>query len=239
MRWGQLASVVLAVATVLSGCDSGGSGGPPETPSVTPPPVATTTPPSPADQLRARARALGRTPFHATYRARRTHPLSAATLVVDHTARSVRVDVTTGGTTATLIVTPHASYACSRSRHDRACFRVARAGQPVRAPFNLAPQTVFTTDVTQLASHTARYRVASAGRRAATASVPAATCFSVHRRQVTREPRAPGGTYCFADSGVLTSVTYSSGSTLKMRSVRLTAPAHTRFHPYASATPLP
>ncbi len=192
-----------------------------------------------ADQLRALARAGADKPYHAVYRVHRTKPSSTAKLVVEHTSQSVRVDVTTGKTTATLIVTPRASYACSKSKRDRACFRVAKAGKPVRPPFNLAPQTVFTSDVGQLAAHPGHYRVRAAGTREGGTTVPAAICFDVRPRASASKRHAPAGAYCFAPSGVLTAVTYRSGNSLRLLSVRLKRPPHKVFKPYATPTPLP
>jgi hypothetical protein len=116
---------------------------------------------------------------------------------------------------------------------------VAKAGRPVRPPFNLAPQTVFTTDVAQLAAHPERYRITAAGSRPAASGVPAATCFALRARAGTAKPRAPRGTYCFSASGALTAVTYPSGNTLRMVSLRLRTPPKARFRPYAHPTPLP
>lgn len=196
------------------------------------------TPSAPADQLRALAARVTTTAFHAVYRAHRSRPASSATLVVDHTARAVRVDVSTHHTTATLIAGPSASFACTRTRHARACFRVARRGQPIRAPFNLAPQKVFTGDLAALARHPERYAVTAAGTRPATSTVPAGQCFRVRPRQ-TSTAAAPAGTYCFAADGILTAVTYPSGNTLRLVRVRLQQPPARTFRPYSSPTPLP
>lgn len=230
-----------AVATVLAaGCTGSSTPGPTAS--------ATTTSASPsahasptltaAAQLQGVARAATRAVFHATYRVHREKPGSAATLRVDHNKRSVRVDITTGSATATLIAAPRATFACSRSHGRRACFRVAKKGERIPTPFNLAPASIFTREVARLAAHPNRYDIRLAGdRRSHGPHVPASSCFRVRAKTGPKPERRPI-TYCFSAEGVLTFAQYASGNVIRLTSVRQRVPTDA-FRPYSSPTPIP
>lgn len=220
----------------MAGCT--GSSGPTAEPTASS--TSPTVSPSPAtpagQQLKALADAGTGTAFRATYRVHRAKPGSRATMKVDHTAHSVRVDIIAGPTTATLIATPAATYACSRKHHDRACFRVAKRGDRIPAPFNLAPASIFTTDIARLAAHPGRYDVAAAGDRAAHGGVPASSCFRTRATTGPKKERRPI-TYCFSAEGVLVYARYASGNVIRLESVHTTVDPES-FRPYSSPTPL-
>lgn len=155
---------------------------------------------------------------------------------VDHTATSVRVDITAGATTATLIATPAATYACTRKHEHRACFRVAKRGQRIPAPFNLAPATLFTRDVERLSAHPNAYDVEAAGERQAQGDVPASTCFRTRATTGPRKDRRPV-TYCFSVHGVLVYARYASGNVIRLQALRMHVDPKA-FKPYSSPTPL-
>jgi len=191
-----------------------------------------------AAQLQGVAHAATRAVFHATYRVHREKPGSAATLRVDHNKRAVRVDITAGAATATLIAAPRATFACSRSHGRRACFRVAKKGERIPAPFNLAPASIFTREVARLSAHPNRYDIRLAGdRRGHRPAVPASSCFRVRAKTGPKPERRPI-TYCFSSEGVLTFAEYASGNVIRLTSLRQRVPQDA-FRPYSSPTPIP
>jgi hypothetical protein len=230
--------VLVAATSLAAACTSQGS-----TPSgrQSPSPTPTVSATTPAGEALGRLAALAsRSAYHAAYLARQHKPRSTARWQVWHSKNALRVDVVEGRVTATLIVTRRAAYSCSRSRHRRICFRVASGGKPVPAPFNSAPQALFTTDLRALAGATASYRVRAAGAVDGSPARPDATCFSIHPTGRSPKPRVAVGVYCFATStGVLTSVHYPSGNTVLLTSVHMAAPQPKLFHPYSSPTPVP
>jgi hypothetical protein len=191
-----------------------------------------------AAALQKLAQASAASSYSAAYLFRRSRPASSVVVRVWHDTSSLRVDVVAAAQTATLIITPNASYSCALSRHRRLCFRVAARGKPVPAPFNISPATLFSTDLRQLGTDTEHYLVGPATPTAPHATVPGATCFDVTPGPGALSPRVPAGTYCFAPS-VLTSVRYPSGNTVQLSSLRLAAPTASAFRPYAKPTPLP
>jgi hypothetical protein len=190
-----------------------------------------------AEQLQQVARAATRAVFHATYHVHRDKPGSNATLRVDHTKRSVRVDITAGATTATLIAAPGATFACRRSHGRRACFRVATKGERTPTPFNLAPANLFTREFARLAAHPKRYDITAAGSHRAKGDVPASRCYRVRATTGPKPERRPV-TYCFSTKGVLTLAQYASGNVIRLSSLRQRVPKDA-FRPYSSPTPIP
>jgi hypothetical protein len=166
----------------------------------------------------------------------RAKPGAGATMRVDHTPKSVRVDITTGATTATLISTPAATYACTRKHKKHACFRVAKRGERIPAPFNLAPATIFTRDFARLADHPRKYDIGDAGDRQALGDVPASTCYRTSATTGPKQERRPV-TYCFSDKGVLVYARYASGNVIRLKALRMRVDPKT-FKPYSSPTPL-
>ena len=120
---------------------------------------------------------------------------------------------------------------------------MAAAGQPLPAPFNVAPVSLFSVYVRQLATRTRDYDVtAAAPPSPSVAPLPASgrsTCFAVTPRAGAAQPQVPAGTYCFLATGVLTSAHYPSGNTITLQSAQATAPPASQFTPYAKPTPLP
>jgi hypothetical protein len=150
----------------------------------------------------------------------------------------LRIDVVTNDQTATLIVGPKGAFSCARSGHRKACFRVAKPGKPVPAPFDHAPQALFTSDLHSLAEHAGDY-----GITPVTTSVGGGhdgdSCFRIRATSAAPKPRVPTGVYCFADAGVLTAISFPTGSTVRLVKVRMSRPPSSVFHPYSSPTPLP
>ena len=236
MSWGRNASVTLALASVLAACSSGGSSPAQHvTPTITPTSAATT---PVGEQLQTLARAGLRVSYHASYVARQDKTPHRADWQVAHTPNALRIDVVTRDQTATLIVGPKGAFSCARAGHRRACFRVAKPGKPVPAPFDHAPQALFTSDLHSLAEHAGDYGIspvtASAG-----GGRTGDSCFRIRATSTAPNPRVPTGVYCFAPTGVLTAIHFPTGSTVRLTNVRMSRPPSSVFHPYSSPTPLP
>jgi hypothetical protein len=233
---GWNAGATLALAGVLAACTSGGSSSSPQvTPTVLPTTAATT----PVGQQIQRLAQLGlRASYRANYVARQDKRPHRADWQVARTPSALRIDVVTGGRTATLIVGTKGAFSCARAGKRRACFRVAKPGRPVPPPFDHAPQALFAADLLSLARHAGAYAV-----RAATAPEGggrgADSCFRVRATSAAPAPRVPTGVYCFADVGVLTAIRFPTGSTVRLVDVRMHRPGPATFRPYSSPTPLP
>ena len=224
-----MTAIALVGAAALSGCT--GSSAPGPTPSTT------TTSPSPRpsltaeQQLQQLARLGAKAVFRATYLVRQKHPSSHATWRVWRTSNSLRVDVVTKHATATLIRTPHNTYACSRSGHNKRCFRVAKGGS-LPAPLRLLAEQLFSANLSSLAKGSAAVTVAVA----ATGS-PLGTCFAIAPRH--KNSSIEKAEYCFDSSGVLSRVRYPNGNLVQARNVVEKPPKGSVFHPYSSPTPIP
>ena len=237
MSWGWNASATLALVSVLAACSSGGSS--PAQQHVTPtntPTSAATTPVG--EQLQTLAQSGLRVSYHASYVARQDKAPHRAEWQVAHTPAALRIDVVTRVQTATLIVSSKGAFSCARAGHRRACFRVAKPGKPVPAPFDHAPQALFTSDLHSLAEHAGDYVItpvstATGGGRAGD------SCFRIRAMSSAPNPRVPTGVYCFAHTGVLTAIRFPTGSTVRLTNVRMSRPPASVFHPYSSPTPLP
>lgn len=165
-------------------------------------------------------------------------PDSTAEVDVWHAPPNLRVDIVNGGATASFIRTAAATYSCATKSHKSSCFTVAGRGQKAPAPFDVAPAALFSDDLQTLSASGISYDVNFAAPIAASGKLPAATCFALKAGLLTPQPTVQPGTYCFAETGVLTSVTYPSGNTAQLTLVLPTAPAK-RFKPYAKPAPLP
>jgi hypothetical protein len=231
--------VALAAALCLAtACTSGGAK--PHPSATTPLPTPTTSATTPAGEAVAHLASLAdKARYRATYVARQHKPRSRATWHVWHARSALRVDVVEGKVTATLIVTRRAAYSCSRAHHRRTCFRVAHGGKPIPAPFNLAPQALFTSTVRSLSTAADSYRVRAVDAQDGGPARPAATCYSIRATHKSPKPTVATGIYCFAATGIVTSVRYPSGNTVLLTQVRMRAPQPASFRPYSSPTPLP
>lgn len=230
---GSFATGSVVTGGVLSGCSA-------SRPPALRTPSGTQTATGPAsEQLQRIAGVAAGVAYTATYRAHQSSPVSTQTWRVWRTTTSIRVDVTTPHAVTTMIVSPRGAYSCRVANHQRTCFRVAKAGQPIPAPFNLAPHAVFSTDVTQLARNAAAYDVQATRSREGTTGIPAATCFAVRPTASAPTPTVNEGTYCLSGNGLITAVMYPSGNTLALTSVTVGPPDPSRFVPYATPTPLP
>jgi hypothetical protein len=230
------AALTLALVSGLSACSGTASTSAHRpTPTVTPTSSATT---PVGVQLQRLAQAALRASYHASYVVRQDKKPHRADWQVAHTPAALRIDVVTNAQTATLIVGPKGAFSCARAGHRRACFRVAKPGRPVPAPFNHAPQALFTSDLHSLAEHAGSYDVAAVstsigGGRAGD------SCYRIRARSGAPKPRVPNGVYCFADVGVLTAIRFPTGSTVRLVKVRMSRPPASTFRPYSSPTPLP
>ncbi|HET6910300.1 MAG TPA: hypothetical protein VFH54_13245 [Mycobacteriales bacterium] len=193
--------------------------------------------------------------YSATYTFHEASSDQSATVQVWRVPPALHVDVTVGSgaatTTASLIVGATATYSCSRTAKGPSCLTVAQAGQPLPAPFNVAPTSLFTTDLQQLATDISDYGVTRAPATAASGAVPAASCFTVTPLDaasasptVSSSPSpstlvVPGGNYCLSSNGLLVAATYPSGNTIRLTSADSATPAPAQFSPYAKPTPLP
>jgi hypothetical protein len=223
---------------VTAGCSGGSSDGRPGATATT---TASPTPQqAPSDALAQLARLAGTANYSATYLFRQKTAPTTASVRVWRGSSSIRVDIVARGATATLITTAAASFACSIQRRHKVCLRVAKAGKPVPAPFNLAPVTVFSRDLKQLATHAADYTVSPPVQEAAQGGVPAATCFDVKPEAGTPAPRVAAGTYCFTADGVISRLEYAATqNSAQLVTLHTSAPAASVYRPYSSPTPLP
>jgi hypothetical protein len=176
--------------------------------------------------------------YRATYRATQKRAPHRATWIVARVRGALRIDVTTGHQTATLVVNGRGSFSCAAAGRRRTCFRVARAGKPIPAPFNHAPQLLFSTDLSDLAARAGDYAitttdVTTAGGR------PGDACFRIRALASAPKPQAPTGSYCFTSKGVLDAVLFPTGSALRLVSFTSRSPKPAFFRPYSSPTPLP
>jgi hypothetical protein len=221
--------LVSAFVLALTSC-SGGSG-----------PAPRPAPSTDANAIKLTQLATGaaQARYTATYAFHLQDPDTNASVKVWHAPGKLRVDVTAGKTTATLIVTSAATYSCSVKAAKKTCFKVAGRGQPAPAPFNVGPATLFTADLDNLAAHGRTYTVLAAGPGVAASSVPASTCLAVAPALLSPQPQVKQGIYCFADAGLLTSVTYTTGNSARLTTVDLGPPTPRVFTPYVRPAPLP
>lgn len=195
---------------------------------------------TPADALAGLAGKGAAATYSATYSFHQASPDTTASVQVWRAEPSLRVDVVSGGTTATLLITTTGSYSCSITGAKRSCLLVAAAGQPVPKPFDVAPVNLFTADLRALATDTAAYDVRAAAPLPAQDAVPASQCFEVQPRATgTPATAVPAGRYCFIAAGLLSAATYPSGNTVRMTGYQTATPAPDQFTPYAKPTPLP
>jgi hypothetical protein len=227
---------MLVLAGALAACSGGGSSSAARpTPTVTPTTAATT----PAGEQIQHLAQLGlRASYRASYVARQDKRPHRADWRVARTPSALRIDVVTGGRTATLIVGPKGAFSCARAGKRRACFRVAKPGRPVPPPFDHAPQALFSADLLTLAQHAGAYAIrgvttAEGGGRGGD------SCFRVRATSTAPKRQVPTGVYCFADVGVLTAIRFPTGSTVRLLDVQMSRPGPTTFRPYSSPTPLP
>jgi hypothetical protein len=220
----------LAALFGVGGCS--GSSSPTTPPSTAPVPSSTSAGPASPEQQLQQLAALGtKAAFHATYAVRQSHPSSRATWQVWRTASSLRVDVATKRVTATLIVTPHATYSC-RKPH-RTCFTVARGNEPIPVPVRLLAERLFSADVTTLATHPTAFSVTSMSD-----VQKFGHCFEVVPSS-NEKSGVDKAEYCFNDSGLLTRVRYPNGNLVQLERSTMQAPKHSVFVPYSSPTPFP
>jgi hypothetical protein len=236
VSWGWNATLTLALVSALAACSSNGSTSAHRpTPTPTPTTSATT---QAGEQVQALARAGLALSYHATYLARQDKEPHRATWQVSHTPTALRIDVVTKRQTATLIVGPKGAFSCARAGHRRACFRVAKPGRPVPAPFDHAPQALFTADLHSLVQHAGAYSISTVTTSEG-GGRDGDSCFRVRATSAAPKPRVPTGIYCFAEAGVLTAIRFPTGSTVRLVKVRMSRPRASVFHPYSSPTPLP
>jgi hypothetical protein len=230
-------AALAALALAAGGCTGSPKPAPTVTPSTPAPPG--TTPSNPASALQALASAAGHATYQATYTATERHPRSTASWIVWRTPQSLRVDVQTKRTRATLIVSPHGSYSCRAAGKRKTCFRVAKPGKPVPAIFRLLAEQLFSTAVDTLRSRITDYAVTAGAVNDGGPGAPASACFAVRPLSAAPRQGVARGTYCFATTGILTSVQYPSGNVVRLVHVRMTRPPTSVFRPYASPTPIP
>ena len=230
----RVAAVGTAVFAGLTGCTGSSTPepSPPQRTSISPSASAAT---SPADQLQQLAATGASASYHAFYGADQKRPSSKAKWTVWRTEHSLRVDVITSKSTATLIQTRRATYSCSRAHGRKACFRVAKAGKPVPRVFQLLAERLFSTVLVQFAQHASRYAITPATGGAA---VGAGSCFVV-KVPAGQPASVEPATYCFNDNGVLTAVRYRNGNAVQLLKVVMRTPDPATFRPYSSPTPLP
>ena len=220
----------------LAGC--GGSGTPRAGTSSTPPassPSPSPTP-SPSAELSALARKGAGASYSATYRLQSSSS-GAATVQVYRSPTALRLDIVSGGSRAVLVENVHGRYSCRIGGGERVCFRVADPGKALPPEFDPGLQRVFTTYLADLAANAEQYDVSPA---AATdgSGVPSGQCFAVKAgSESATQDKAITGSYCLSDQGVVTKVSFPSG-TLTLQKTGA-APTSEQLHPPVSPTPLP
>jgi hypothetical protein len=220
-------AVALTLLAACVACTSGGSGGPRNN--------GTSAAAAKLAELAGRGAAAT---YTAAYAFHQQSTNSTAIVDVWHAPPNLRVDVVSGGATASFIRTPKATYSCASKQEKASCFTVAGPGQPAPAPFDVGPATLFSDDLVTLSASGISYVVTPAPPVPASNSLPAATCLAIKAGLLTPQPAVQPGTYCFADTGVMTSVTYPSGNTAQLIQVLPVASA-SKFKPYAKPAPLP
>lgn len=162
---------------------------------------------------------------------------------------SYRVDVQLGGAEPSIYIQRAGTVvSCRVSAGKPSCFLVARPGEPVPDIFDPGVQRLFSDAVADLAARPSSYVVETQPGKALAEGEPAAECFDVRRsastEQASATPSAPAdptgfetGQYCFADDGLLTRLTVSTG-TLILTS-RGPVPASALFDPPARPAALP
>jgi len=218
---------MLALAVTCAACTSSGSAGPQSDGSS-----------AAAAKLAELAGRGAKATYTGIYSFHQVTPNSTAMVDVWRAPPNLRVDVVAGGATASFIRTAAATYSCATKKHKVSCFTVAGRGQKAPAPFDVGPAALFSDELETLSASGLSYVVTLASPVPASDHVPAATCFAIKAGLLTPQPAVQPGTYCFAETGVLTSVTYPSGNTAQATLVLPTAPAK-RFKPYAKPAPLP
>jgi hypothetical protein len=217
------------VALGAAACSSGGSTVTPSTPLPTP----TTS---------ANLQGLAAAGLHQSYTAIYTvsAPNKAGTKVVmRRTPAAYRLDVQRGVRVSILIHNVHGTYSCQQivGHHRANCLFVARRQNAVPALFD-AGQKLWADYLVELSRDAGAYTVKPAGTKAATAHVPAATCYSVTAGATKpRTPVAPG-TYCLTSDGVPVSAKFTSG-TFQLTALTKTAPAARFLVPVSKPTPIP
>lgn len=237
-----------AGALLLAGC-GGSSGGATASPSPSPDAAA---------QLAALARHGTTADYTATYRLQPSGSSTPGTATVYRLGASIRLDVTSGATTAVLVENSHGRYSCRLAAASKVCFKVAAPGAPLPPEFDPGLQRVFTTYLADLAANASDYGVRRSGATPTAAGVPAGTCFAVTAGPATTPSAAPSaggsaspsptaspgdsgqvtsGTYCLTADGIVTKVRYEGGS-LDLTQLG-PAPAVAKLQPPVSPTPLP
>ena len=221
--------VAALAASLLAGCSAAHRTVAPPSPSPSPSPSA-------AQVLQQLAATATTARYVATYsvvssRAPRTH------VTVFRIPGAIRVDLTSSGQTAVLIVAPRGAFSCTVSAGQRTCLAVAGPHRPLPALFDAGLQKVFTSYVLAFAEHPAQYQVRANGGTAARGTLPAGTCFYVRPLHSKPAPVATTGRYCLSTGGVVTLVAFESG---RLVLASLSGPPRgSVFNPLASPVPLP
>ena len=227
MAWHRSALLAAAALLGISACSGNSSGGTPRTSSTL------------ASEMTALAMSAANAQYTAIYVFHQQSPSLTANVKVWHAPEQLRVDVSSSTTTATLIVTSKATYSCSVKQRRKTCFKVAGPGQAPPAPFNVGPATLFSGDLNNLAAHGTSYTVLAAGTDTSQTAASGASCFAISPGLLSPAPQASKGTYCFAQAGLLTSVTFATGNTARLSSVVTGPPTASVFVPYAKPSSLP
>jgi len=231
-----------AGALLIAGC-GGSSGG------STPRPE-----PAPATQLASLAGRGATASYSADYDFIDPSKSAPAKVSVWHRRDSLRVDITIGTTKASIISAPGGTWSCATRAGSRSCLTIAKPGEPVPKPFDIAPANLFTTDLAQLSDQTGQYDVTAAEPFQASGPAAGARCFDVLAKSETASAAAsptpspspsasgspvPAGRYCFTADGLLAAARYPSGNTVQLTSAQVGSPPAAQFTPYAKPTPLP
>jgi hypothetical protein len=178
-------------------------------------------------RLAVLAQATANSVYDATYRFVQKPRNATGIIRIRQQPPRYRIDITATDS-ASFFALPTGTVSCSQKvknkKTTKTCFLVAKPGEPVPALFDPGVQRLFRDAVEDLAAHPTDYTVStvtpsrtpSAVTPSASASagpLPAGECFLVTRAADTLAAEGfEDGTYCFAESGVATSIAVASGT---------------------------
>jgi hypothetical protein len=195
-------------------------------------------------RLAVLARATADGAYDAEYRFLQTDSKASGTVRIRQAPPRYRIDIQ-ARRSASFFALMSGVVSCSTKGTKESCFLVARPGEEVPSLFDPGVQRLFRDAVEQLAADPNAYLVEKVDPPTPTPSaaprIPAGECFRVSRAASTPSPDQPAGfedgTYCFAEQGVATSITVSSGT---LTLVKLGgAPKAAAFKPPAKVQKLP
>ena len=136
-----------------------------------------------------------------------------ASVTVSHRPDGLRLQIDSGGSVATLLVTSERTVACSGSGSAARCVLVAEGRAPIDPGYDAGAQRLFTDYLQSLVDHPEAYDVKAAVTQSPSgtgtaAGTGATSCWMVTPRTGAPEPVVTAGVYCFSGDGAPSGVTY-------------------------------